>query len=230
MPEKIRGRGGGAGERRGGRGRGRSSSLGECSGRARRSPGAAVRTRSATIRRDVATRPSPRHERRAAARRRARRGDRRPRGRPRAARPAGRARGRPTARRSSWSAVAVRDPDRAVAAGAARRTSLSDAPAHLVADDEIDVIVELMGGDEPAHTLIAAALSMGKRGRHRQQARHRPPRPGARGDRPADRRRAAVRGRGRRRDPGPRAARDGPRRQPHRRASAASSTARPTTS
>ena len=39
---------------------------------------------------------------------------------------------------------------------------LSDAPAHLVADDEIDVIVELMGGDEPAHTLIAAALAMGK--------------------------------------------------------------------
>jgi homoserine dehydrogenase len=31
-----------------------------------------------------------------------------------------------------------------------------------VADEEIDVIVELMGGDEPAHTLIAAALSMGK--------------------------------------------------------------------
>ena len=64
-----------------------------------------------------------------------------------------------------------------------------------------------MGGDEPARTLIAAALSMGKRGRHRQQARHRPPRPGARGDRPADRRGAPLRGRGRRRDPGPRAAR-----------------------
>ena len=39
---------------------------------------------------------------------------------------------------------------------------VSDAPAHLVADDRIDVIVELMGGDEPAHTLIAAALAMGK--------------------------------------------------------------------
>jgi homoserine dehydrogenase len=39
---------------------------------------------------------------------------------------------------------------------------LSDAPAHLVADERIDVIVELMGGDEPARTLIAAALSMGK--------------------------------------------------------------------
>ncbi len=58
-------------------------------------------------------------------------------------------------------AVAVRDVARAVAAGVPG-AMLSDAPAHLVADDEIDVIVELMGGDEPAHTLIAAALSMGK--------------------------------------------------------------------
>ncbi len=58
-------------------------------------------------------------------------------------------------------AVAVRDASRAVAAGIPADL-LSDAPAHLVADDEIDVIVELMGGDEPARTLIAAALSMGK--------------------------------------------------------------------
>ena len=58
-------------------------------------------------------------------------------------------------------AVAVRDPGRATAAGVPAEL-LSDAPAHLVADDEIDVIVELMGGDEPAHTLIAAALAMGK--------------------------------------------------------------------
>src|SRR6187551_4055159 len=58
-------------------------------------------------------------------------------------------------------AVAVRDPARAAAAGVPSDL-LSDAPAHLVADEEIDVIVELMGGDEPAHTLIAAALSMGK--------------------------------------------------------------------
>jgi homoserine dehydrogenase len=39
---------------------------------------------------------------------------------------------------------------------------LTDAPAHLVADPEIDVIVELMGGDEPARTLVAAALGVGK--------------------------------------------------------------------
>ena len=58
-------------------------------------------------------------------------------------------------------AIAVRDVARAVATGLPAGL-LSDAPAHLVADDKIDVIVELMGGDEPAHTLIAAALSMGK--------------------------------------------------------------------
>ncbi len=58
-------------------------------------------------------------------------------------------------------AVGVRDPGRAIAAGVPAEL-LSDAPAHLVADERIDVIVELMGGDEPAHTLIAAALSMGK--------------------------------------------------------------------
>jgi homoserine dehydrogenase len=58
-------------------------------------------------------------------------------------------------------AVAVRDPARAAAAGVPAAL-ISDAPAHLVADEEIDVIVELMGGGEPAHTLIAAALSMGK--------------------------------------------------------------------
>src|SRR4029079_17764112 len=58
-------------------------------------------------------------------------------------------------------AVAVRDPARAAAAGVPSDL-LSDAPAHLVADEDIDVVVELMGGDEPAHTLIAAALSAGK--------------------------------------------------------------------
>src|SRR5437899_4639410 len=59
------------------------------------------------------------------------------------------------------SALAVRDVGRAVAAGFPA-SMISDAPAHLVADREIDVVVELMGGDEPAHTLIAAALAMGK--------------------------------------------------------------------
>jgi homoserine dehydrogenase len=58
-------------------------------------------------------------------------------------------------------AVAVRDLDRARAAGVPA-TLLTDAPAHLVADPAIDVVVELMGGDEPARTLVAAALGAGK--------------------------------------------------------------------
>jgi homoserine dehydrogenase len=56
--------------------------------------------------------------------------------------------------------IAVREPDRAIASGLPADL-VTDAPAHLVADGRADVIVELMGGDEPAHTLIAAALSMG---------------------------------------------------------------------
>ena len=57
--------------------------------------------------------------------------------------------------------IAVRDVD------AARRRGLpagllTDAPAHLVADPDTDVVVELMGGAEPAHTLVAAALGAGK--------------------------------------------------------------------
>ena len=39
---------------------------------------------------------------------------------------------------------------------------LTDAPAHLVARPDVDVVCELMGGDEPARTLIAAALGAGK--------------------------------------------------------------------
>jgi homoserine dehydrogenase len=58
-------------------------------------------------------------------------------------------------------AVAVRDVRRAVDAGIPAEL-VSDAPAHVVADDDVDVVVELMGGGEPARTLIDAALSMGK--------------------------------------------------------------------
>ncbi len=39
---------------------------------------------------------------------------------------------------------------------------LTDAPAHLVASEDVDVVVEVMGGAEPARTLIAAALAAGK--------------------------------------------------------------------
>ena len=52
--------------------------------------------------------------------------------------------------------------DRLVARGVPAAI-VTDAPAHLVADPEVDVVVELMGGDEPARTLIAAALGAGKR-------------------------------------------------------------------
>jgi len=57
--------------------------------------------------------------------------------------------------------VAVRDLAKARGRGIPSEL-LTDAPAHLVADPEIHVIVELMGGDEPAHTLVAAALGAGK--------------------------------------------------------------------
>jgi homoserine dehydrogenase len=57
--------------------------------------------------------------------------------------------------------VAVRDLERARAFGLPDEL-LTDAPAHLVALPEADVVVELMGGDEPARTLILAALGAGK--------------------------------------------------------------------
>jgi homoserine dehydrogenase len=58
-------------------------------------------------------------------------------------------------------AVAARHLDRHIAGGIPEGL-LSDAPAHLVASPDVDVIVELLGGDEPARTLISAALSVGK--------------------------------------------------------------------
>jgi homoserine dehydrogenase len=56
--------------------------------------------------------------------------------------------------------VAARDLSRAAARGIPSQL-LTDAPAHLVAG-ATDVIIEVMGGQEPARTLIAAALSAGK--------------------------------------------------------------------
>jgi homoserine dehydrogenase len=56
--------------------------------------------------------------------------------------------------------VAVRDLAKAEATGIPQAL-LTDAPAHLVAG-EGDVVVELMGGEEPARTLIKAALGAGK--------------------------------------------------------------------
>jgi homoserine dehydrogenase len=57
--------------------------------------------------------------------------------------------------------VAVRDVDRARSAGLPDAL-LTDAPAHLVASPDVDVIVEVMGGLEPARTLLLGALSGGK--------------------------------------------------------------------
>ena len=56
--------------------------------------------------------------------------------------------------------VAARDLVRAAAGGVPAHL-LTDAPAHLVAG-ATDVVIELMGGGEPARTLIAAALMAGK--------------------------------------------------------------------
>ena len=57
-------------------------------------------------------------------------------------------------------AVAEKFMERAIAAGIPEAL-LTDAPAHLIASGECDVIVETMGGDEPAHSLITVALSSG---------------------------------------------------------------------
>ena len=55
--------------------------------------------------------------------------------------------------------VAVRDLEKAKARGIPAEL-LTDAPAHLVTDD-VDVVVELMGGEEPARTILSAALGAG---------------------------------------------------------------------
>jgi homoserine dehydrogenase len=58
-------------------------------------------------------------------------------------------------------AVAEKFTERAIANGIPE-SLLTDAPAHLVASEDIDIVVETMGGAEPAHTLVAAALQAGK--------------------------------------------------------------------
>jgi homoserine dehydrogenase len=63
--------------------------------------------------------------------------------------------------RLTLAGVADKLVDRVIARGVPAEI-VTDAPAHLVADPDVDVIVELMGGDEPARTLIAAALAAGK--------------------------------------------------------------------
>ena len=64
-------------------------------------------------------------------------------------------------RRLELVGIAVRDVDAARDRGLPAEL-LTDAPAHLVADPDTDIVVELLGGDEPAHTLVRAALGAGK--------------------------------------------------------------------
>ena len=144
-------------------------------------------------------------------RRRARRRDGRRRGRarlPRATRSPGAGDGR-----LELAGVAVRSIDRG-APSTSGAELLSDAPAHLVADPEVDVVCELMGGDEPARTLIAAALGAGKAvvTANKHVIAHHGRR--TRSDRSPHGRPAPLRGRGRRRHPGRQPARRRPRREP----------------
>ena len=57
-------------------------------------------------------------------------------------------------------AVAEKFTERAIASGIPE-SLLTDAPAHMVASGDVDVIVETMGGAEPARTFISAALTAG---------------------------------------------------------------------
>ncbi len=58
-------------------------------------------------------------------------------------------------------AVAEKFTERAIANGIPAELLTDDATA-LVARDDIDLVVETMGGDEPAHTLVRAALAAGR--------------------------------------------------------------------
>ena len=112
-------------------------------------------------------------------------------------------------------AVAEKFTERAIASGIPE-SLLTDAPAHLVASPDVDIIVETMGGAEPARTLVAAALASGKSvvTANKHIVAHFGPE--LERARPGERRAVPVRGRGRRRHPAPRADRAGPRREPHR--------------
>lgn len=57
--------------------------------------------------------------------------------------------------------VAVRDVAKAVASGIPSGL-VTDAPAHLIAAPGTNVVVEVMGGEEPARTLVTAALDGGR--------------------------------------------------------------------
>jgi len=58
--------------------------------------------------------------------------------------------------------IAVRDLAKAQAAGLDRIAPLTTDPAALAASDEVDVVVELMGGLDPAMPIVEAALKAGR--------------------------------------------------------------------
>ena len=76
----------------------------------------------------------------------------------------------------------------------------------LVARDDVDLVIEVIGGIEPARSLILAALEHGASRRHRQQGAARRGRPDPLRGRREGRPRPLLRGRRRRRDPDPAAA------------------------
>ena len=110
-------------------------------------------------------------------------------------------------------AVAEKFTERAIASGIPEAL-LTDAPAHLIAGGDVDIVVETMGGARAGPHAHPRRPGRRQARRHREQARHRPLRPGAGAPGPRDRRDAPVRGGRRRRHPAARADRPGPRRQP----------------
>ena len=101
-------------------------------------------------------------------------------------------------------AVGVRDPERTRVVEIPRGIPRSADLAAIAGDPSIDVVVELLGGLEPAGDLIADSLRGRPLGGHRQQGAPRPAWRGAGGRGAAHRRLAPLRGRRRRRRPHPR--------------------------
>ena len=102
------------------------------------------------------------------------------------------------------------EPHEGAARCRSRRACSRTTPRAWCADRDVDVIVEIIGGIEPARSLILDALKLGEARRHRQQGAARQLRPGAvRGRGRGGGRRPAVRGVGRGRHPAhPAVARD----------------------
>lgn len=69
--------------------------------------------------------------------------------------------GRTAGRRFELAAVAVRSSARLAGLDLPSRTTVASDPATIVARDDVDVVVELMGGLEPAGSLVRTALGRG---------------------------------------------------------------------